>query len=216
MVSPRDYLCHRQHRLESCCWAIRHEAWASNWMAAMKVSIAAGGYGGGGHGLASRKNGAYNRPVTAWQTGTRVKKTAKAAHNSHDHKHCVEDALAAAERLCADKDLRFTPLRRRVLELILSSHKPVGAYALLDQLRNEDLGSAPPTVYRALDFLIENGLIHRIERMNAFIGCSRRRGASRLLLICGDCQRRAARVASPDDQLERQPPQLRRPRPDLE
>ena len=129
--------------------------------------------------MAFEGNGAYNHHNIAWQIGKLVKKPAKAAPaghapaHAHDHKHCVEDALAAAERLCAAKDLRFTPLRRRVLELVWSSHKPVGAYALLDKLRNEDLGSAPPTVYRALDFLIENGLIHRIERMNAFIGCSR-------------------------------------------
>jgi Fur family zinc uptake transcriptional regulator len=117
-----------------------------------------------------------------------VKKTAKAPAPNHDHKHCVEDAVAAAEKLCGEKQLRFTPLRRRVLELVWSSHKPVGAYALLDQLRNEDLGSAPPTVYRALDFLIENGLIHRIERMNAFVGCSHPGEAHRgFFLICGEC-----------------------------
>ena len=117
-----------------------------------------------------------------------MKKTAKAQAHDHDHKHCIEDAVAAAETLCAVKGLRFTPLRRRVLELVWSSHKPVGAYALLDALRNEDLGSAPPTVYRALDFLIENGLIHRIERMNAFVGCSHPGEAHRgFFLICGDC-----------------------------
>jgi Fur family zinc uptake transcriptional regulator len=115
-----------------------------------------------------------------------VKKTAEA--QAHDHEHCIEDAVAAAERLCAEKDLRFTPLRRRVLELVWSSHKPVGAYALLDKLRREDLGSAPPTVYRALDFLIEHGLIHRIECMNAFIGCSHPGETHRgFFLICGDC-----------------------------
>lgn len=117
-----------------------------------------------------------------------MKKAAKAVGHTHDHDHCVEDALAAAERLCAAKDLRFTPLRRRVLELVWSSHKPVGAYALLDSLRNEELGSAPPTVYRALDFLIENGLIHRIERMNAFVGCSHPGESHRgFFLICSEC-----------------------------
>ncbi len=141
--------------------------------------------------MASGRNGAYNRLVSAWQIGAHrdlVKKSAKAIVHSHDHQHCVEDALAAAEKLCAAKDLRFTPLRRRVLEFVWSSHKPVGAYALLDQLRDEALGSAPPTVYRALDFLIENGLIHRIERMNAFVGCSHPGEAHRgFFLICADC-----------------------------
>ncbi|CAN5883496.1 Fur family transcriptional regulator [soil metagenome] len=117
-----------------------------------------------------------------------MKKAATAQAHSHDHKHCIEDAVAAAEKLCAAKDVRFTPLRRRVLELVWSSHKPVGAYALLDQLRDEALGSAPPTVYRALDFLIENGLIHRIERMNAFVGCSHPGESHRgFFLICGEC-----------------------------
>ena len=96
--------------------------------------------------------------------------------------------MAAAERLCSERGLRFTPLRRRVLELVWSSHKPVGAYALLDALRNEALGSAPPTVYRALDFLIEQGFIHRIERMNAFVGCSHPGESHRgFFLICGEC-----------------------------
>jgi Fur family zinc uptake transcriptional regulator len=117
-----------------------------------------------------------------------VKRAAKAAAPAHDHDHCIEDALAAADRLCATKGLRFTPLRRRVLELVWSSHKPVGAYALLDQLRDEDLGSAPPTVYRALDFLIAHGMIHRIERMNAFVGCSHPGENHRgFFLICGEC-----------------------------
>ena len=84
---------------------------------------------------------------------------ATALHDHHDHAHCIEDAVAAAEKLCAQKGLRFTPLRRRVLELVWTGHKPVGAYALLDQLRDEDLGSAPPTVYRALDFLIEKKIV---------------------------------------------------------
>ncbi|HEY6979882.1 Fur family transcriptional regulator [Reyranella sp.] len=117
-----------------------------------------------------------------------MKRPAKAPSQSHDHRHCIEDAIAAAEKLCAVKGLRFTPLRRRVLELVWSSHRPVGAYALLDELRNEERGSAPPTVYRALDFLIENGLIHRIERMNAFIGCSHPGESHRgFFLICGEC-----------------------------
>jgi Fur family zinc uptake transcriptional regulator len=141
--------------------------------------------------LASKGKGAYNRRSLAWQIGM-VKKPAKPSSHvsskAHDHEHCIDDAVTAAEKLCSDKGLRFTPLRRRVLELVWSSHKPVGAYALLDSLRDEDLGSAPPTVYRALDFLIEHGLIHRIERMNAFVGCSHPGETHRgFFLICGEC-----------------------------
>ncbi len=91
---------------------------------------------------------------------------------SHDHHQCVDDALVQAEALCKAKGARLTPIRKRVLELVWSSHKPVGAYDILEILNNERRGSAPPTVYRALDFLLEHGLVHRIEFLNAFIGCN--------------------------------------------
>lgn len=90
----------------------------------------------------------------------------------HDHGRCVADALAEAERLCASRDVRLTELRKRVLELIWASHAPVGAYAIMDLLRGEGRNAMPPTVYRALDFLLEQGLIHRIASLNAYIGCS--------------------------------------------
>jgi Fur family zinc uptake transcriptional regulator len=90
---------------------------------------------------------------------------------THDHAHCVATALDNAERLCTLRGARFTPLRRRVLELIWGSHAPVGAYDLLRQLSQEHDGAAPPTVYRALEFLQAHGLVHRIEGLNAYIGC---------------------------------------------
>ncbi len=90
---------------------------------------------------------------------------------NHDHEKCVADAIANAEARCARDGSSFTPLRRRVLELVWSSHGPVGAYELLDALRAERRGAAPPTIYRALDFLKDNGLIHRIESLNAYVGC---------------------------------------------
>jgi Fur family zinc uptake transcriptional regulator len=90
----------------------------------------------------------------------------------HDHQQCVAEALETADELCGRRGSRLTPVRRRVLELVWRNHEPVGAYALLDVLRDEGWSAAPPTVYRALDFLLENGLIHRIESRNAFVGCS--------------------------------------------
>ena len=91
----------------------------------------------------------------------------------HDHRVCVKDALEQATAICAKRGARLTPIRRRVLELIWASHKPSGAYDILEALSQESRGKriAPPTVYRALDFLLEQGLIHRLESLNAFIGC---------------------------------------------
>lgn len=79
--------------------------------------------------------------------------------------------LDRAETVCDRRGARFTSLRRYVLGLVLDSPKPAGAYELLDRLREHEKGSAPPTVYRALDFLLEQGLIHKVERLSAFVGC---------------------------------------------
>ncbi|WP_419897895.1 Fur family transcriptional regulator [Roseomonas sp. USHLN139] len=80
-------------------------------------------------------------------------------------------ALAAAEARCLRSGAQLTELRRQVLALVLEADQPLGAYALLDRLKAQRPGAAPPTVYRALDFLLEQGLIHKVERLNAFIGC---------------------------------------------
>lgn len=83
----------------------------------------------------------------------------------------VEPQLDQAEAICAIRGSRLTKLRRRVLELILQTGRPSSAYDLLDRLRPEHRGAAPPTVYRALDFLLEQGLIHKVERLSAYVGC---------------------------------------------
>ncbi|MEJ2455705.1 MAG: Fur family transcriptional regulator [Candidatus Thiodiazotropha sp.] len=92
--------------------------------------------------------------------------------NRHDHAACREQALLQAETYCRRHGLRLTSLRRRVLELVWSSHQPVGAYTLLEQLVTEGRKAAPPTVYRSLDFLLNHGLIHRIASLNAYVGCN--------------------------------------------
>lgn len=111
-------------------------------------------------------------------------------HCPHDHQQCVTDALAAAEQVCERSGARLTPLRRRVLELVWQSHRPMGAYDLLEILaREDDRRPAPPTVYRALDFLQEHGLVHRIASLNAFIGCSSpEHNHQGHFLICRQCR----------------------------
>lgn len=111
------------------------------------------------------------------------------APHAHDHGVCVQDALRRAEAKCGQSGARLTPLRRRVLELVWSSHKPHGAYALLEALEREsDRKIAPLTVYRALDFLVEQGLAHRIESLNAYLGCCAPDGGhSAQFLVCERC-----------------------------
>ncbi|MBI2381748.1 MAG: transcriptional repressor [Gammaproteobacteria bacterium] len=109
-------------------------------------------------------------------------------HPEHDHRHCVHDALARAERLCQERGARLTDQRRRVLELVWQSHRPLGAYELMDALRKDGKPVAPPTVYRALDFLIEQGLVHRLASLNAYIGCEHPgERHSGQFLICRAC-----------------------------
>jgi Fur family zinc uptake transcriptional regulator len=83
----------------------------------------------------------------------------------------VADRLTRAETACAQRGARLTDIRRTVLELILQAGEPIGAYALLDRLKDRSGQGKPPTVYRALDFLLAQGLIHRVEKLNAFVGC---------------------------------------------
>ncbi|MBT3766817.1 MAG: transcriptional repressor [Rhodospirillaceae bacterium] len=108
--------------------------------------------------------------------------------DKHDHGACIEDAITIAEEICTRDGTALTELRRRVLELVWEGHRPVGAYDLLEKLQRERRKAAPPTVYRALDFLMENGLIHKIESLNAFVGCgapTQRHGGQ--FLICQAC-----------------------------
>lgn len=83
----------------------------------------------------------------------------------------IEQQLAAAARICDRRETRLTSLRRQVLALVLDTERPATAYDLLDRLRQHHKGAAPPTIYRALDFLLDQGLIHKVERLSAYVGC---------------------------------------------
>ena len=83
----------------------------------------------------------------------------------------TEHLLARAGAMCAARGAKLTALRRDILGLILDAETPAGAYDLLNRLRRTRAGAAPPTVYRTLDFLCAQGLVHRVERLAAFVGC---------------------------------------------
>lgn len=119
------------------------------------------------------------------------------APERHDHRRCVNAALRKADATCSASGLRLTPLRRRVLELVWGSHTPVKAYDLLATLGKERDQAAPPTVYRALDFLLEAGLVHRLASLNAFVGCGEPGpGHTGQFLICTSCGK-VAELAEP-------------------
>jgi len=102
----------------------------------------------------------------------------------------TEMLLNRADRICGTRGARLTDLRRQVLGLILDSPAPTGAYDLLERLRATRNGAAPPTVYRALDFLQEQGLVHKLERLSAFVGCvAHDSDHAAQFLICRSCGR---------------------------
>lgn len=120
------------------------------------------------------------------------------AFASHDHGHCRSDALARAEALAAERGVRLTPVRRRVLEILLEAHKAMGAYDVLTRLVAEGFGNQPPVAYRALEFLEEQGLAHRIRRLNAFTACMHPGEAhAPAFLICRICDKVAEASAAP-------------------
>lgn len=126
------------------------------------------------------------------------------AFRKHDHRRCQRQLLSEATQLCIERKLRLTARRRQVLEILLASHQPLGAYEILAELNQSFVSEhiAPPIVYRALDFLLGEGLVHRIESRNAFICCvqpGHRCGAQ--FLICRDCDRVAELEGKDDDLL---------------
>ena len=111
------------------------------------------------------------------------------AFHPHDHRACRQVAMAAVVAECGERQLRLTPARAFVLEALLESHKAMTAYELLDRLRSAGLGSQPPVVYRALDFLVGNGFAHRVERLSAFVACTHGASAHAAgFLICRLCR----------------------------
>lgn len=102
--------------------------------------------------------------------------------------HAITQRLRTAEHLCQSRGTRLTPIRRRVLEILLRRHTSLKAYELLDEIKVLQPGAAPPTVYRALDFLVEQGLIHRLDAINAWTACTDAAGTPHdVLVVCTRC-----------------------------
>ena len=116
----------------------------------------------------------------------------------HNHGVCTENAINSAEEYCIKNDIKLTPIRKKVLELLLQEHRALGAYAILAMLREQGFSNQPPVAYRALDFLVEHGFAHKIEKLNAFIACSLP-GAnhSPAFLICKKCNMVAETQSAP-------------------
>lgn len=118
----------------------------------------------------------------------------------HDHDTCIRSAVAALETQCAADGAKLTPVRRRVLEILLSEHRAMGAYEILDVLRGEGLGAQPPVAYRALEFLVKQGAVHKVEKRNAFIACNRPgEQHDPGFMICRSCDAVAETKSAPGD-----------------
>ncbi|MEO8741931.1 MAG: transcriptional repressor [Lysobacteraceae bacterium] len=118
------------------------------------------------------------------------------------HVHDADDYVHEVEHACAERGLRLTPLRADVLRLVADSKRPMKAYDLLAQISESKAASAPPTIYRALDFLLENGFIHKLESINAFVACHHPRVQHTVpFLICDNCH---AAVEMEDERISQQ------------
>ena len=110
------------------------------------------------------------------------------ACQQHNHQDCIRTAMQKARAICTANEVRLTTMRERVLEIIWQSHKPIGAYEILALLSDANKVIAPPTVYRAIEFLMEQGLVHRIASLNAYIGCSQaQQDHISQFLLCSEC-----------------------------
>ena len=107
----------------------------------------------------------------------------------HDHQRCSMQAMVHAERVCAARGQKLTSIRAQVLRALVAQHRPLGAYEIIEAMAGQGPRPAPITVYRALDFLIANGLVHRIESRNAFLACAHDhdQASAVAFLICEDC-----------------------------
>jgi Fur family zinc uptake transcriptional regulator len=120
------------------------------------------------------------------------------AFNTHDHSHCSDHGIQRAEAILAARKLRLTPVRRETLQILLAEHRAMGAYDVLERLALAGFGNQPPVAYRALEFLVEQGLAHKVRRLNAFAACMHpETDHAPVFLICRGCNALAETPAEP-------------------
>jgi Fur family zinc uptake transcriptional regulator len=115
---------------------------------------------------------------------------ARLVYQTHDHVRCINAAINRAHEICDNANVRLTSTREAILKLLWQSHQPLGAYQLQQQLTKvSDKPIAPPTIYRAIEFLTDLGLVHRIPSLNAYVGCPfPNSDHSNIFLICESCK----------------------------
>jgi Fur family transcriptional regulator, zinc uptake regulator len=116
----------------------------------------------------------------------------------HNHAHCQADLITRAEDICRARGSKLTDQRRDILACVAEGHAAVGAYEIIEKMAKNGVRHAPVTIYRALDFLTDHGLVHKIECRNAYVACSHAHpGKPAALLICEKCGI-VAEVDAPD------------------
>ena len=121
---------------------------------------------------------------------------------AHNHNNCISTSLSELEKYCQKSDQKLSKVRRKVLEILLESHKALGAYEILDKLKSNGFASQPPVAYRAINFLLKVGFVHKIEKFNSYIACTNPGKSHKpAFLICRKCNLVSETIQKPSNEI---------------